>query len=326
MAAVSLVTGLLGACPRLTVLATSRAPLHLGGEHQFPVPPLPVPEEEVATTGDVLARSPAVDLFCQRARAVSPVFALTPANAAAVTRICRRLDGLPLAMAELAASRTKLFSAQVLLGTAGPPVAAALWRSTRPAGAPADAAPGGGVELRASLRRQAVAVPAPRRLRQRVTGAAEAVCAPGTSGLEEMGILEGMAALVDNSLLVVRPGPSAGREDEEPRFAMLETIREYAVERLEVSGETEEVRRRHASYLLALAESLQPEVSPEREGDWIERLEEVHDDLRSALRWTVGACEAETGGRLVLVLWRPLDGPWPLGRGPPLGRSRAGSG
>jgi len=304
LSAVSLVAGLLGACPRLTVLATSRAPLHLGGEHQFPVPPLPVPEEEVATTGDVLARSPAVELFCQRARAVSPVFALTPANAAAVTRICRRVDGLPLAI-ELAAARTKLFSAQVLLGRLDRrlPLLSGGARDLPERQQTLRRAVAWSYELLCEGKQSLF-----RRLAVFAGGctveAAEAVCAPGASGPEEMGILEGMAALVDNSLLVVRPGPSAGREDEEPRFAMLETIREYTVERLEASGETEEVRRRHAAYFLALAESLQPEVSPEREGDWIERLEEVHDDLRSALRWTVGACEAETGGRLVLMLWR----------------------
>jgi hypothetical protein len=114
MGAAPLVADLLGACPGLTVLATSRAPLRLGGEHQFPVPPLPLPDAKNPMPREVLALSPAVELFRQRALAVLPGFELTAANAVAVARICRRLDGLPLAI-ELAAARVKLFSPQALL-------------------------------------------------------------------------------------------------------------------------------------------------------------------------------------------------------------------
>src|SRR3712207_2422552 len=115
LAAVPAVAGLVAACPSLTVLTTSRAPLHLTGEHRFPVQPLPLPEVGASSpSADVLARSAAVDLFCQRPRAVGPAFELTAANAAAVARICRRLDGLPLAI-ELAAARVRLFSPRALL-------------------------------------------------------------------------------------------------------------------------------------------------------------------------------------------------------------------
>src|SRR5215218_5279142 len=117
LAAVPVVADLVGACPHLTVLATSRAPLRLGGEHQFPVPPLSFPEvasEASSPPADVLAYSPAVELFYQRARAVTPAFELTAANAATVERICRKLDGLPLAI-ELAAARVKLFLPWALL-------------------------------------------------------------------------------------------------------------------------------------------------------------------------------------------------------------------
>jgi predicted ATPase len=112
--AVPLVVGLVSTCPELTVLATSRAPLRLTGEHQFPLHPLPLPEEASPASAGVLVQSPAVELFCQRARAVAPTFELTAANAVTVTEICRRLDGLPLAI-ELAAARVKLFSPRALL-------------------------------------------------------------------------------------------------------------------------------------------------------------------------------------------------------------------
>ncbi|MDQ5811262.1 MAG: helix-turn-helix domain-containing protein, partial [Actinomycetota bacterium] len=107
LTAAPLVADLVEACPGLTVLATSRASLRLGGEHQFPVPPLPLPEATSLAAVDVLSRSPAVELFCQRARAVTPEFELTDANASTVARICERLDGLPLAI-ELAAARVKV--------------------------------------------------------------------------------------------------------------------------------------------------------------------------------------------------------------------------
>ena len=119
LTAVPVVADLVEACPGLTVLATSRAPLRLGGEHQFPVPPLTLPEATSLAAADALFHYPAVDLFCQRAQAVMPTFELTAKNAATVARICRRLDGLPLAI-ELAAARIKLFSSpQALLARLG---------------------------------------------------------------------------------------------------------------------------------------------------------------------------------------------------------------
>ena len=302
--AVRVVAGLLGACPGLTVLVTSRAPLRVGGEHQFPVLPLPLPDAEIPMTSDVLERSPAVELFRQRARAVSPAFELTAANATTVAAVCRRLDGLPLAI-ELAAARTKLFSPRALLDrldrrlpllVGGARDLPERQRTLR--GAIAWSHDLLGAEEQALFRHLSVFASGC------TLEAVETVCGSEANERGEGVILEGMASLVDNSLLVTRSGACAGREDEERRFAMLETIREYALERLESSGEAEEVWRKHASYYLAMAESLQPEVSPEREGDWIERLEEVHDDLRAALRWAIRAREAETGGRLVLMLWR----------------------
>lgn len=244
-----------------------------------------------------------MELFRQRAQAVAPDFGLTAANAASVAGVCRRLDGLPLAI-ELAAARTKLLPPKALL--------ARLDRGLQVLAGGARDLPGRQRTLRDTIAWSHDLLDAGeqalfRRLAVFAGGctleAAEAVCAPGTEGPEETDILEGLAALVDNSLLVSLPG-GAGSEGGEPRFTMLETVREYASERLESSGEAEEVRRKHARYYLALAESLQPEVSPERDRDWIVRLEEEHDNLRAALRSAVQARDAETGGRLVLMLWR----------------------
>ncbi len=144
------VAALMGACLQLTVLVTSRAPLSLGGEHQCSVPPLPLPEAEVLASGDFPEHySPAVELFCQRARAVLPAFELTTTNAITVARICQRLDGLPLAI-ELAAARVKLFPPKALLAPVGSPVAATRGRSTRPAAAAADTARRGNLKLRSA--------------------------------------------------------------------------------------------------------------------------------------------------------------------------------
>ena len=144
--AAPVVADLVAACPQLTVLATSRAPLRLSGEHQFPVPSLPLPEAEKLDSGEVFERRPpAVELFRQRARAVLPAFELTGTNAATVARICRKVDGLPLAI-EPAAARVKLFSPQALLGMLDRSLRL-LTGGARPAGAPAYAARHGSLEL-----------------------------------------------------------------------------------------------------------------------------------------------------------------------------------
>ena len=117
--------------------------------------------------------------------------------------------------------------------------------------------------------------------------------------------METLASLVDNSLLVSRSHAPAGRYDEGPRFSMLETIREYAAERLESSGEAEGVRRAHAMYYLALAEATQPETIMHKQQEWWwTRLEEEHDNLRAALRWAIGGRELVIGARLGSTLWR----------------------
>ncbi len=306
--AAPLVADLLGACPELTVLATSRAPLRLGGEHQFPVPPLPLPDVAGPMHVAVFERSPAVELFSQRARAVLPDFELTAANAGVVAGICRRLDGLPLAI-ELAAARVKLLPPRALLDR--------LDRGLQ-------LLAGGGRDLpeRQRTLRDAIAwsydllEAGERALFRRLAvfaggctlEAVEDVCGSGAEDQVESSALDGLASLVDNSLVVSRSDPSTCQEDEEPRFTMLETIREYALERLTSGGEADEAHRRHARYYLALAEAAQLEDSERLDGaerlSRLMRLEREHDNLRSALRWAVEGREVETAARLALALWR----------------------
>ena len=292
--AVPVVAELLGECPRLTVLATSRAPLRLTGERQFPVPPLSL------AGASPLGRSAAVRLFEERAAAISPSFALGPANEDAVAEICRRLDGVPLAI-ELAAARVKLFTPKALLQRLDP-------RLPMLSGGARD------LPERQRTLRDTIAWSydllgfAERTLFGRLSvfaggftlDAAEAVCEPGTS--DGGTVLEILASLVDNSLLVSRAYDRPG--DDEPRFTMLETIREYAAERLGSGDEVAEVHRAHATYYLALAERAQPEVSGLMLGGWLEVLEREHENLRVALRWAIRHGDVDFGTRLALMLWR----------------------
>jgi predicted ATPase len=277
-AAVPLVVDLMGACPGLTVLATSRAPLRLTGERQFPLGPLP-------SLADEHGPSAAVELFYQRARAVAPHFELTEANTATVARICQRLDGLPLAV-ELAAARVKLFPPKALLER--------LDRGL-------ELLAGGARDLPERQRTLHDTVAWSYDLLDEDEGrlfrrlavfvgdfsleAAEATCGPDADG----DFLGTLASLVDNSLLASRT--AANGED--------------AAERLESGGEAEETHRAHAMYFLALAEATQPEsaASTQREWWWT-RLEREHDNLRAALRWAIQHGERDTAARFALALWR----------------------
>ncbi len=287
------VGSLIDAALRLTVLATSRVPLHLAGEHEYMVEPLPLPN---ATTLDLrdLATCESVALFVERARAVRRGFVLDDRNASAVAGIVTRLDGLPLAI-ELAASRVNLLSPQGLLdrleqrlalpetGTRDLPERQQTLR----------AAIGWSHDLLDEEQRRVFA-----RLSVFAGGfsleAAEAVCAQGLND----GILDGLAALVDNSL-VTRIETMDGRV----RFRLLETIREFGGERLDGSPERDEVRRRHAWHVVELAEAGEPELLTQN-NVWLDRLEEEHDNIRAALRWSLGSGEAEPGLRIAGALWR----------------------
>ncbi|HET8632470.1 MAG TPA: protein kinase [Thermomicrobiales bacterium] len=286
---------LLAAAPRLKVLASSRAPLQLYGEQEYPVPPLPLPAAGRRMSLRELARVPAVALFVQRAQAVQPDFRLTAANAPAIATICARLDGLPLAI-ELAAARVKLLAPEAMLSWLDRPLALLT---------------GGARDLPARQRTLRGAIewserllsPAERRLFRRlavfvggfVLTAAEAVCvAAGDLGLD---ILAGLESLLDESLLV--------REDAagEARFAMLQTIREYGAERLAESDEAAATRQAHALQYLRLAEAAYDRLTGAEQVVWLDRLEREHGNLRAALTWLIEAGEANLSLRLAASLW-----------------------
>jgi predicted ATPase/DNA-binding XRE family transcriptional regulator len=301
-AAAPLVTELLTAAPGLKVLATSRATLRLSGEHEYLVPPLALPDLKRVPPIDELARFAAVDLFVQRMRAMLPDYMLTSATTTAVAEICHRLDGLPLAI-ELAAARGKLFSPQELLGRLS-------HRLELLTGGPRDL-PARQQTLRNTidwsynlldkweqtlLRRLAVFVGGC------TLDAAERVLrieGKGPSDGSPNSVLDGLAALLDKSLLQQTEGTDGAR-----RLGMLETINEYARELLKRSGEAEALRQRHAAYYLALAEEAEAHLWQSEQGVWLNRLELEHNNLRAALASSrTAAISAETGLRLAAALW-----------------------
>lgn len=290
---------LLGAAPSVAeiaaravgvkLLVTSRAPLHLSAEHVYPVSPLPTPvgAEDV----DDLLQYASVALFETRAQAVRPDFAVTSANAGAVADICRALDGLPLAI-ELAASRVGVL-----------PPAAMRQRLDHPlkllVGGAQDA-PERQRTLRATIDwSYELLEQTEQRLFVRLAvfaggctiEAAQSVCG------DDLEVVDGLASLTDSGLTRLEG------TDEEPRFTMLETIREYALERLEDSGETSGRRRRHADYFLALAEEAEPNLI-RNDAEWFDRLEAEHANLRAALDWLEASDESEDVLRLAAALGR----------------------
>ena len=294
--AAPVVATLLAGAPQVKVVTSSRAPLRLGGEQEYPVPPLELPDPERLPSLEVLAQSDAVKLFVERARAVRPDFMVTAENAAAVAEIVLRLDGLPLAI-ELAAARVKLLTPQAML----PRLKKGL-----------DLLSGGGADQtdRQRTLRGAIAWSEDlldagmKRLFARcaafVGGATleqlEAVCGPA----DEIGreVLDGLSELVDQSLL------RQTEVDGEPRFRMLVTIRDYALERLEASGEAEAIRNRHAAACIALAEAAAPHFQGAEQKRWLDLAEREHDNMRAALECTISGGRAEDATRLVFALWR----------------------
>jgi predicted ATPase len=270
------IASLVAVAPELVILATSRAPLRIRAEQEVVVGPLALPP-----AGEVVGSfmSPAVTLFLERAWAAGTELTLTATNAGTIAEIVRRLDGLPLAI-ELAAARTKLFPPQAML--------ARLERRLplRTGGAPD--LPARQQTLRNTIAwshdlLSAAAQTLFRRLAIFTGGssfeAIEAVAVPDG----ELDLYEGVAALVGQSLL------RQDRSEGEPRFTMLETIREYALERLEASGEPDELRRRHARFFLGLAEEAEPVAGSVPDPAELERLETDHDNLRGALTWSLTA-------------------------------------
>ena len=294
--AASSVSALLGSGPDLKVIASSRAPLRVSGEQEFPVPPLELPDPERLPSLDVLAQSDAVKLFIERARAVKPDFMVTAENAAAVAEICYRLDGLPLAL-ELAAARVKLLSPQAMLPRLKKGLD--LLASTSPDRVDRQRTLRGAIAWSYDLLDDGL-----KRLFARggvfVNGAMleqiEVVCGPAS----EIGgdVLERTSELLDNSL--IRQLEAAG----EPRFRMLVTIGDFAIEKLAASGEETAVRDRHQGAYLALAERAAPELQGNDQRRWLDLVELEHDNMRSALEHAIFRANADAASRLVFALWR----------------------
>ncbi len=285
---------LVAACPYLKILVTSRAVLHIRGEHEFPVAPLALPDPKRSVDREALSQYAAVALFLQRAQAVKPDFQITAANASTIAEICIRLDGLPLAI-ELAAARVKLLPPQALL--------ARLEHRLQILTSASQDVPPRQQTLRSTLTWSYDLLSAQeqrlfRRLCVFVGGcileAAETIC-------NDLGVsvLDGVASLIDKSLL-----SQTEQTDHEPRLVMLETIREYGLECLNTSGEDVITQRAHAAYYLALAEQAAPELQGLQQAAWLERLEREHDNLRAALGWFMEQAEDEMALRLSGALWR----------------------
>ncbi len=295
--AASLVAGLLAMGPNLKIMVTSRAALHVYGEHEFPVPPLAMPDAHAMASVEVLSQFPAVALFVQRAVAAKPDFALNRENAPAVAEICARLDGLPLAI-ELAAARVKVLSPSSLLTR----LANRLQLLT---GGARDL-PQRQQTLRAAMDWSYDLLSAAeqklfRRLSVFVGGCnlegVEAVC--DTKGDLGLDLLDGMASMVDKSLV-----QQVEQAQGESRFTMLETIREYALEKLETSGEKAPTRRAHAAYCLVLAEEQAAQQSGAEGTEWLERFGLDIANFRAGLEWLTETGDAEWGLRLGTALFR----------------------
>jgi predicted ATPase/DNA-binding SARP family transcriptional activator/DNA-binding CsgD family transcriptional regulator len=301
-AAARLVDTLLDSCPHLGVLATSREPLGISGEMNWVVPLLSLPamaneESNGGATIESLMRSEALRLFVDRARLRLPDFQLTQQNAGAVTRVCQKLDGIPLAI-ELATARMGAFAVEqvaqrldvsldVLMGAS---------RSAAPRQQTLRATIDWSHKLLSEAERTFF-----RRLSVFAGGwtleAVEAVCSGG--GVEKGDILDLLGGLVDKSLVV-----AAASRGGAVRYRMLEPLRQYAREKLEEGGEADELQNRHASYFLAVAEEAEPKLVGSQQSAWVEQLEAEHDNLREALSWVLERGEGELALRLGAALWR----------------------
>jgi len=286
---------LLAAAPRLKILVTSREALRVSGEQEYAVPPLSLPSDDAPL--ELLAQSEAVALFVQRLRLIQPDFELDDDSAPAIAAICKQLDGLPLAI-ELAAARCKLLSPQTLLARLSHNLDSL-------SGGPRD------VPLRQQTLRGTMAWsyklldPGEQMLFARLAPfrggrsleAIEAIC---TEGLP-IDLYDGLESLLDKSLVQQRETIHG-----EPRFYMLETIQQFTLEQFEASDEADTIRRRHAEYFAALAERANPELRMAHHLYWSQVLELEHDNLRTALAWSLDGGDLELGARLaggLAIFW-----------------------
>jgi predicted ATPase/DNA-binding SARP family transcriptional activator/DNA-binding CsgD family transcriptional regulator len=292
-----LVEDLLRSCPNLQLLATSREPLGVAGEVNLPVPPLSLPDPGRQMTVEELEGYGSARLFVERALYRPSAFALTPENAGAVAEVCRQLEGIPLAI-ELAAARVGVLAVEQIserlsdslgLLTGGGRTLTSRQRT-----------------LRGSLDWSFALLDEPeRKLFGRLAvfaggwslEAAQTVCPEDGIGQDE--VLDLLSELVDKSLVMVGATASGAT-----RYRMLEPIRQYAREKLEVGGGADEARGRHAAFFLDVAEVAEPELAGPRSGPWAGRLKEEHDNLRAALSWVLERRETELGQRFGPALWR----------------------
>ena len=296
--AASDVADLLAACPDLTILVTSRAPLRVRVEQEFPVRPLELPDLSHIPTPDDVARVSSVQLFLERGRAAVPAFELTSANSAAVAAICRRLDGLPLAL-ELAAARLRSLSPTEVLARLDHILPLLV---------------GGSRDLpqRQQTMRETInwshelLAPAEQALFRRLSifaggwtlASAEAVAAWGEITAAE--VIDLLANLVEQSLAVSEPDAEGTT-----RYRMLEPIRQFAASRVDATGERDDLASRHLAWCLSLAQQAATEMIGPAQQEWLDRLEREHDDLRAALAWSLATPEhAQSGLQLAIALWR----------------------
>jgi predicted ATPase len=282
---------LLARCRGVVVLATSRTVLGLRAEREYPVPPLPPPADPGTVPVEELAASPAVALFVDRARAVRPGFALTTSNAAAVAEICRRLEGLPLAI-ELAAARTRLLDPGALLGR--------LARSLDALGTGAVDMPERQRTLRATVEWSVGLLEDAERSLLEVAAVFvdgwTVEAAAQVAGLDEDRALDLTEALARHSLVYLDPAGDG------PRPRMLETIRAFVAERLAARPDVAEVQRRHAGYYRALAEQADRPLRGADQLGWCGRLDADEGNLAAAVRWYLGHDPGPLP-RLFRVLW-----------------------
>lgn len=292
--AATLVGRIIAACPKVRLLATSRARLRVNGEREHPVPPLGLPDLKSLPDPERLTAFPAVELFVQRAAATKPEFALTAANAPAVAEICVALDGLPLAI-ELAAARINLLPPQAML----PRLGRRLTLLT------------GGARDRAERQQT---------LRGTIAWSYDLLSAHEQALFARLSVFAGgwtfeAAAAVTNADGAIDPFEATGQlvehslvrqeeRDGEPRFGMLATLREFAAERLAERGEIEPMRRAHAAYVRAVAEEARPHLVGADQAAWLDRLEAEHDNVRAALAWSLDGGDREDALRLAGSLWR----------------------
>jgi predicted ATPase/class 3 adenylate cyclase len=291
------VAQLLADTPRLKILVTSRARLDLPGEREYVVPTLSVPDPRRLPPLADLARVAAIALFVDRARVVRPDFALTGDNAPAVVDICLRVDGLPLAI-ELAAARVRLLSPDSICERLSDRLALLATTSA------------GLAERQRTLRAtiqwsydllDESEHPIFRRLAVFRGGALLPLVGRVLAIDDELELLEKVGSLIDKSL--VRRSTADGWNGA-LRVEMLESIRDFALERLAEQGEANEYRRRHAQAFVELAEEAEPELTGTSGGKWLDRLEREHDNLRAAFSWAVDAGQADLAARLCAALWR----------------------